>query len=74
MRLNHRQEEAVGLVIAGHNVLITGAIGTGKTATISACIDALKRAGLRVAATASTGLASQNIKGSSSCCLFICLL
>lgn len=61
--LNQKQAEAVTLVSAGHNVFISGPIGTGKTVTLISCLDALKSKGKHVAATAATGLASQHIKG-----------
>lgn len=51
-------EEAV---LAGHNVLILGATGTGKSVLIRRLSD--KGANKSVAITASTGIAACNIKG-----------
>ena len=31
MNLNRVQQEAVQITVAGHNIFITGGIGTGKT-------------------------------------------
>ena len=63
--LNAKQEEAVRLAKDGHNLFISGGIGTGKTHTIEAIIHELKHQSVHVAVTASTGLASQQIKGNN---------
>ena len=62
MQLNKKQQEAFDLVTSGHNALIHGSIGTGKTTTLAACISQLSSRGVKFAVTASTGLASQQIK------------
>ena len=61
--LTAQQSRAVELALDGHNVVITGGIRCGKTLTICEVIARLKAAGKNVAVTASTGLASQQIKG-----------
>lgn len=59
------QEKAIQLAIAGHNIFLTGNAGTGKTYTLNNIIRELKRKGKIVAVTASTGIASTHINGST---------
>ncbi len=47
----------------GHNVLITGQAGTGKTTLLAALGDRLKGQGKAVAYTASSGIASRSLNG-----------
>ena len=63
MKFNSQQIEALALADAGHSLLIQGAVGTGKTTTVTAIIAMLKAKGLKVAVTGSTGVAAKNIKG-----------
>ena len=65
--LNAKQEEAVRLAKDGHNLFISGGIGTGKTHTIETIVHELKHQAVHIAVTASTGLASQQIKGNNTC-------
>jgi len=57
------QERAIALAKSGHNILLTGQAGTGKTYTLNAIIKELKKAGKNIARTASTGIASTHISG-----------
>jgi ATP-dependent DNA helicase PIF1 len=61
--LNAEQRQCVELVLAGHNVFLTGSAGTGKSFTLAALTSALRDAGKRVEVTASTGIAAVNIGG-----------
>ena len=63
MSPNSEQMEAIDLVLKGHNVLIYGGIGTGKTFTSIKCIRDLKAQKKLVHVTATTGLASLHLKG-----------
>ena len=64
--MNAKQEEAIQLAKDGHNIFVTGGIGTGKTKTIQTIAAELKKQGKCVAVTASTGLASKQIDGNDS--------
>lgn len=57
------QEEFASLVLAGHNVFLTGKAGTGKTSVSVHVIQALRDAGKKVIALAPTGVAATNIGG-----------
>lgn len=64
--LSSEQEHALDLVLAGKNVFITGAAGTGKSFLLSTLIDRLRermKAKDQLAVTASTGIAAVNIGG-----------
>lgn len=52
---------------AGHSLFITGSIGTGKTKTLQTIVSEMRSQKLRIAVTASTGLASKQIKGRDFC-------
>lgn len=57
------QKDAWKIMKAGHNVLLTGAAGSGKTYLLNKYINYLKEQGLGVAITASTGIAATHIGG-----------
>jgi ATP-dependent exoDNAse (exonuclease V) alpha subunit len=59
------QEQALELAMQGHNIFLTGQSGTGKTYTLNKIIAALKDQGKVVAKTASTGIASTHINGTT---------
>ena len=59
------QEKALQLAKEGHNIFLTGNAGTGKTYTLNKIIKELKKQGKIVAVTASTGIASTHINGST---------
>lgn len=59
------QEQAFELAMKGENIFLTGNAGTGKTYTLNKIIDALHRRGKIVAITASTGIASTHINGTT---------
>ena len=63
MNLNRVQQEAVQIAAACHNLFITGGIGTGKTKTVSCIVEHMQQISRNIAVTASTGLASLQIKG-----------
>lgn len=52
------QDEALALLKAGTSVFLTGQPGSGKTHTVNRYIDDLRRKGIEVAYTASTGVAA----------------
>ncbi len=57
------QEKALAILKSGKNVFLTGQAGTGKTYLLNKFIQHLKDARLKVAVTASTGIAATHIKG-----------
>lgn len=60
-----RQSVALGIMLAGHNVLLTGQAGSGKTYLLSEFIRRSKARGKSVAITATTGLAATHLGGST---------
>jgi len=58
-----KQKEAIAILEAGHNVLLTGPAGSGKTFLLNQYIAHLKKNGIGVAVTASTGIAATHIGG-----------
>lgn len=57
------QKEALKILEAGHNVLLTGPAGSGKTFLLNKYIAYLKKMKIGVAVTASTGIAATHIGG-----------
>jgi len=57
------QKDALDILKMGRNVFLTGAAGSGKTYVLNEYISYLKQAGVEVAITASTGIASTHING-----------
>ncbi|MGE5425878.1 MAG: PIF1 family DEAD/DEAH box helicase [Bacillota bacterium] len=57
------QKEALKILESGHNVLLTGPAGSGKTYLLEKFIRLLKKQGIGVAVTASTGIAATHIGG-----------
>lgn len=53
--LNDEQQAAVDHVLMNRNVLLTGGAGVGKSFTLKKMVEALRKAGKRVAVTAMTG-------------------
>ena len=58
-----KQKEALAILEAGHNVLLTGPAGSGKTFLLNKFVDYLKKKKIGVAITASTGIAATHIGG-----------
>lgn len=58
-----KQSRALEILKEGHNVLLTGSAGSGKTFVLNAYIAHLKKYGKHVAITASTGIAATHING-----------
>jgi ATP-dependent exoDNAse (exonuclease V) alpha subunit len=58
-----KQKEALAILEAGHNVLLTGPAGSGKTFLLNQYIAYLKKKNIGVAITASTGIAATHIGG-----------
>jgi ATP-dependent exoDNAse (exonuclease V) alpha subunit len=58
-----KQKEALKILEAGHNVLLTGPAGSGKTFLLNQYISYLRKQGTVVAVTASTGIAATHIGG-----------
>jgi len=57
------QKEAFKILNSGHNVLLTGAAGSGKTYLLNKYINSLREQGIAVAITASTGIAATHLGG-----------
>ena len=62
-KMNARQILAINEGINGHNLLILGQSGTGKSYLINEIKDQLKKRGKSVAITGTIGVASLNIGG-----------
>lgn len=58
-----KQKEALEILKEGHNVLLTGPAGSGKTFLLNKYIDYLKNKEIGVAVTASTGIAATHLGG-----------
>ena len=64
--LTDEQRRVLQLVLSGHNLYLGGGAGTGKTATLLTIREFLqRRIGLSVAMTATTGVAAQQIHGTT---------
>jgi ATP-dependent exoDNAse (exonuclease V) alpha subunit len=59
------QRLALGIMLAGHNVMLTGAAGVGKTYVLNEFIRQAKRQAKRVSVTATTGLAASHLGGNT---------
>jgi ATP-dependent DNA helicase PIF1 len=57
------QENAIQLMLEGHNVFLTGEPGAGKTYTLNKFTEYSRQLGKRIAITASTGIAASHIDG-----------
>lgn len=57
------QEQALNILKSGSNVFLTGSAGTGKTYVINSYIKWLREHGVKVAVTASTGIAATHVNG-----------
>jgi ATP-dependent exoDNAse (exonuclease V) alpha subunit len=57
------QPEALGILKLGENVFLTGPAGSGKTFLLNQYVEYLKRHGIPVAVTASTGVAATHLNG-----------
>jgi ATP-dependent DNA helicase PIF1 len=55
------QQHALTTVTDGHNLVIQGSPGTGKSTVIHMAVQALEAMGRKVAVTASTGIAAVNL-------------
>ncbi|MFA6994987.1 MAG: PIF1 family DEAD/DEAH box helicase [Patescibacteria group bacterium] len=58
-----KQKEALAILEAGHNILLTGPAGSGKTFLLNQYIGHLKKKNIGVAITASTGIAATHLGG-----------
>lgn len=63
--LSSEQQAVLSRVMTGQNVLFTGSAGTGKSVLIREIIKWCRGHGVRLAVTASTGIAAVNIGGST---------
>ena len=59
------QKEALSILKLGHTTFLTGAAGSGKSFVLREYVDYLRRHGIKYAVTASTGIASTYINGST---------
>jgi len=57
------QNQALEILKLGKNVFLTGAAGSGKTYVLNQYISFLKKSGIRVAVTATTGIAATHLGG-----------
>ncbi|MDB4533336.1 AAA family ATPase [Vicingaceae bacterium] len=58
-----QQEKALAILKSGKNVFLTGSAGTGKTYVLNQYIEYLKERKVKVAVTASTGIAATHMNG-----------
>ena len=58
-----QQEKALAILKSGKNAFLTGSAGTGKTFVLNQYIDYLKERKVKVAVTASTGIAATHMNG-----------
>ncbi|NTU69298.1 AAA family ATPase [bacterium] len=58
-----KQEKALEILKSGHNILLTGPAGTGKTYILNEFIEYFRGKGSNIAITASTGIAATHING-----------
>ena len=63
------QQYCVEKVVEGHNLLLLGQGGTGKTHTIKQCVTKLNINGKKVALTCYTGIACLQYQGLNPCTL-----
>ncbi|KPI84004.1 putative DNA repair and recombination helicase protein PIF3 [Leptomonas seymouri] len=61
--LTRDQEQVMQLALRGFNIFVGGSAGTGKTVLLKAIFRELTRLGLRVAMTATTGVAAVQLSG-----------
>lgn len=61
--INMTQDKAIEIMLRGENVFLTGEPGAGKTYTLNKFIEQAQEQGLRIAITASTGIAASHIGG-----------
>jgi ATP-dependent DNA helicase PIF1 len=62
-KLSDEQQKVLEFVMKGYSVFCTGSAGVGKSFLLHEIIRNLRKKGLEVAITASTGIAAQNIHG-----------
>ncbi len=60
-----KQSQALDILKSGENVFLTGSAGAGKTYVLNQYIDYLKARKIRVAVTASTGIAATHMGGAT---------
>ena len=70
MEFTQKQTEFLEAIGRGENIFLTGKAGTGKSFIVRHAIEALQKAGKRVAAVAPTGIAANNIDGQTIHSLF----
>jgi len=60
-----KQKEALDILKSGYNVFLTGAPGSGKTFLLNKYINYLRKKGINVSITASTGIAATHMGGTT---------
>lgn len=63
--LNEGQTRAVNAALSGKNIFITGSAGTGKSVALKSVVKELDKAGKQVIVCAPSGVAANNINGST---------
>ncbi|XP_071176509.1 uncharacterized protein [Mytilus edulis] len=67
--MDEEQEQAFNLIVSGHNLLLTGQAGTGKSYVIKTAVKHLRSTGKTVALTCSTGIATSVFEDEHACTL-----
>jgi len=63
MTYTSKQQQFYDAAMSGGNIFLTGKAGTGKSFIVSEVLNAMRKAGRKVAAIAPTGIAANNIDG-----------
>ena len=67
--MDEDQLYAYNLILQGHNLCLTGQAGTGKSFVIKKAVTELRKRGVRVALTCSTGIGSTVFEDVKACTL-----
>ncbi|CAG2220719.1 PIF1 [Mytilus edulis] len=67
--MDEEQEQAFNLIVSGHNLLLTGQAGTGKSYVIKTAVKHLRSTGKTVALTCSIGIATSVFEDEHACTL-----
>jgi len=67
--MDEDQEQVLQAILSGHNLLLTGQAGTGKSYVIKSAVKLLRKRGDNVALTCSTGIATSVFEEENACTL-----